>query len=790
MVKSNLLENKWSSKIMKLFLKTHLTTSIFAKLVLAMAVVSCVPTTTNLRSRSIAASNVTVATGQGYVLRDNPIILSSNPSLSPTANLNGYVSVANITTNAFLTGGSFCYGLEYCFEVRDVAGTTIPLQTQTGKWNFNTSSTEFLETNTYYHINKIFAQFFSDLDFAFGTAYNFSIPNYETSLPMAKIMGTSNYYLDMLTPLVAYANCSDIDNSYYSRAENSLCFGQISTDTSMKWAQDSTVIYHEVGHYIQHMLLNLRNNVGTKTVGMGNFNYDEVGAIGEGLSDYFSYYINQRAHFSEWAAGRTLASSRPLSEDDALHIPNLAKEVDKRLSYPDYLTYNPNYHTVPVEDVHYAGMIISHYLVALTEDLVDKCSFSKRDAQTQVASLLSNTLAELGDLSTIGTTSATNTSGTVGKVNLNTTHASDWIMKNNPINYRSFSQTFAKYLLHTLGNSSLNLCNGGIYSRDYIESLLDNYGLLLFRTYNENKNFANPLISGKTNTEVAPANRNKSVLISKDQIILDPTSGASSAYIIDDRDKISSGYASMLSAGSVVALAPNTSTSFGYNNGNGRVSPGEVVGLALNLYNNSNSTMGGVQVLASDWKTLSSSGKPCIYDSTMSNDSSWTTASEGGESCSTVTGADADFAPFCIMQYNGPTATTWVSQSSFRNKIALDKSLCLDPSTEKDCFIRTIKGADSAYFSKIDPKKNWFQTMQNPNESSSAYSLSWGNLILLEVSKQVPPGTTVDCRFRVRFTNCEDCYHDSSRSNYDFLDTDYNGPKPFKIIHLQMKIVD
>lgn len=72
----------------------------------------------------------------------------------------------------------------------------------------------------------------------------------------------------------------------------------------------------------------------------------------------------------------------------------------------------------------------------------------------------------------------------------------------------------------------------------------------------------------------------------------------------------------------------------------------------------------------------------------------------------------------------------------------------------------------------------------------TAYSLDWGNVLLFEVSKSIPPGTTVNCRMRVRFTNCEDCFHDSSRSNNDFYDVDYNGPKPYKIIHLQIPITD
>jgi hypothetical protein len=366
------------------------------------------------------------------------------------------------------------------------------------------------------------------------------------------------------------------------------------------------------------------------------------------------------------------------------------------------------------------------------------------------------------------------------------------VTKVNPINYRSFSQTLAKFLYKSIGNSSLNRCNYTVYTKDNIESLFDQYGLLLFRTYNENRNSADPSTAALNNTAVTSTNRNKSVLVAKDLIKLDPTTNASTAYIIDKQATIAAGISALQASGSIGSLSPQTPSDLGFNNGNGKVSPGEVVAIALNLYNNSNSTMGDVQVLASDWKNLGATGKPCIYPSTMANDSDWTTTAEGGEVCSasTVSATTSDdFQPICVIQYNGTSSTSWVSQHSYRSKIALDSSLCLNSSDDRDCFIRAIKGADQANYSKLDPKKNWFSTMQDPN-SSTAYSLGWGNITMFEVSKHIPPGTVVDCRFRVRFTNCDDCYHDSSRNYYDYTDKDYNGPKPYKIIHLKMTIID
>ena len=783
------------------------TITLFSLLSLALS--SCVPSVgSNLRSRSTSGitSTANVGVTQGLILADNPIILSKDANLSDTADLNKLLSVAFITGSTFLNQ---CYGTSanYCFTVLDVKTSPTSLQTSNGKWAYNANSTEFLQTNTFFHLNKIFQMFYNNVSSSLTTrAYNGTIPYYDTALPapsMQPLTGNVN----------AIANCDVANNAYFSRSDSSLCFGYVTTPSNtVKWAQDSTVIYHETGHFLQSLQLNLRNTTAGPTSGMGNFYYDEAGAIGEGLSDFYSFYVNGRPHFAEWAAGRFLSASRPMTESDSLHAPGISTDPDQRLSYPQYLNYNPYSPTIPVEDIHYSGMTISHYLVALTQDLQDKCVMSKREASDLVIHLVTETLAELGDLQSNGTHSVT----THNKVNLNQSFSYDWFSKVNPINYRSFSQTFAKNLLINLGTpasgTTLLRCNGSYYQKDQIESLLDQYGLLLFRTYNENRNLSDGVT--KVNTTVTATNRKKSVLISKNLLILDPTTNASSAFVIDDKAKIQSGITALQSAGLIGSLSAQTPSDLGFNNGNSKVSPGEVVAIALNLYNNSNSTMGGIQVLANDWNHADSTGKPYLFPTTYSNDQ-WPLLSEGatafnpstmsiGATATTISGTSPilqDFAPVCFMQSTENNATKWVSQRDFQTKMALDSSFCLDPTNTKDCFIRFIKGADQAHYSKLNPKSTWAQTMAD--DTGKSPSLDWGNVMLLEVSKQIPPGTIVDCRLRLRFSNCEDCYHkqstdatktnfssDSHLEGYDFTDTDYNGPRPFKIIHLQIPITD
>lgn len=764
--------------------KIQATTIALVTLVLS----SCVPNAGNsLRSRdssNIVNGSTTVGVGQGRILTDNPIIITKNYALSDSFDLNKILSTATITNDSFLKGNTSCFGLEYCFEVRKDKDSPSALQTSDGKWSFNANTSEFLETNTFYHLNKISDLFYSNLAQSFSLAYDpFSFTQYDTALPLG-LMAGPNVFKASSTPLIAYADCNS-DNAYFERTTQTLCLGYIAGHDKVKWAQDSSAIYHETGHFFQKVQLNFRNYLGLEKVDMGNGFYDEAGSIGEGLSDFYSYYVNGRTHFSEWGAGRFYNASRPISEADALHTSGISTDPDQRLSYPQYVSYNPNSPSIPVVDIHYSGMIISHYLVALTEDLISKCSMSKRGATDSVVHLINESLAELGDLTTKGTEK--NLTG-LSKINLNSSKSFEWFSKVNPLNFRSFMQTMAKNLLINLGDSNLGRCGGSIYTRDQIESLIDQYGLLLFRTYNENRNLSNPGVV--SNTPVNAVNRKKSVMVSKNLLILDPTLNSSAAYVVDNRAQILASITALQSSGLMTeSLSSITEADLGFNNNNGRVSPGEVVAIAVNLFNNSNSAMGGVQILANDWNHADATGKPCQFGTTMSNDQ-WPLTSEGGAPCTTIAASAAtDYAPVCFMQSNETTATKWVSQKEFKTKMALDGTSCLNPANENDCFIRAIKGADQAIFSKLNPKSTWAQTL-TPASGGPAPKFDLGNTIMFEVSKHIPPGTIIDCRLRLRFTNCDDCYHDSTRSNYDYTDTDYNGPRPFKIIHLQIPVTD
>lgn len=733
-------------------------------------------------SEGASVSNSNLATGYGRILEDNPIILTDNKNLTADVNLNKLLSKKQyfITTDQFLNGS--CPNVSNCYSVKQDQ-TSLPLQNVTSKWGYEASSLEFIEVNTFAHIKLITDKFQAHLG-KWSTAAD-SVIDYSFSTPTSFNLSTTMANWKGGNGLVAYSNCDVFDNAFYSPGTFTLCFGTDSVSSKVKFAQDSTVVYHEVGHTFQDIMINLRNVAAgiTPKSTLGNLFYDEAGSIGEGVSDYFSYYMNKRTHFGEWALGRFNKQGRPMREDDDLHAPGISLDNNERLSYPQYLNYDPNFPTIPYEDIHYAGQIISHFLVALSDDLVSVCKFSHEKAVEHVAFFLTETLAYKGDLTTRGKNGSA-----IGRVNLNTTFATEWLKKSNPLNFRSFAQIMASNMRDYLSDPNMSVCNGGVYPQDRIEQLFDLYGLLLFEKYNEDGSL------GTTSTSVSSLNRKKSVLINKSLLKLDPRTGASKAFIFDDRASMIAALRSLQANGQAPDISDQIEDDLPYNNGNAQISPGEFVGLSLNMFNDSNSDMAGIEILANDWDHVSSENDlnraPC-----NNLGDGWPSTSEGAApstgDCATVTdnnGLDGDVVgPACFMQYADETSTRWVSQDEYRSLRGDEPNICLGGSTStKDCYFRVVSGADHAIFSKIAPKKTWAETL---TADGVVPVFNYSNILFFEVSEWIPPGTSFRCRFRARFTNCKDCWHDSTTGD-DYLDKDYSGAAPYKIIPFEFTVIN
>ena len=169
----------------------HLALQKFLTLLLVTGItVSCLPSAnTNIRGRvnaNVTGGSSSVGVGQGRVLKDNPVALSHKSSLPLNYDLNKLLGAAvSITNNPFLQGNENCEGLDYCFEIRDSRMSVSSLQTTDGKWGFNASSDEFLQVNTFYHMNKIFDQFFSNINLSLDSAYDPFTKQayYDTAIP-------------------------------------------------------------------------------------------------------------------------------------------------------------------------------------------------------------------------------------------------------------------------------------------------------------------------------------------------------------------------------------------------------------------------------------------------------------------------------------------------------------------------------------------------------------------------------------------------------------------------------
>jgi hypothetical protein len=702
-----------------------------------------------------------------------------------------------------------------------------PLTATNQKWAYPPNSREFLEVHSFAHSQKIIT-LFQDMLYEFYKKGNplgaSGGSTYQTSLPAA-LYSKKAHVNDL--QLQIFSSCLEANTAYYVPAYNYLCLGTEPTLKNFGFAQDPDVIYHELGHSFVQISINLRNRSSSTSYAsladLGYVTYDEAGALNEGIADYFSYVGGGgKTHFAEWGVGRFFKASRPLIETDPIHAPGISRDDDARLSYPYYLSYDPNFPNESLEDIHYAGQILSHFYVALTEELQTYCRYDLTTAMKVVLQATVETLSELGDLTSRGSAYPPNVPVGVGihdRINFTETNtlgaliSNDWIRTVNPITFRSYFQTFSRFMyLYFWSASPILTCTGNGYTKNYYEKLLDKYGLLLFKTYNNN---LNGIKSGHLGTlvQVNPANRLRTNLIKKKYLREHIDETKPKAIIFDEQVTIRDFLAALKEQGRVLPHDVGTNDTLPFNNNNGRISPGELIGLSLNLYNHSNSLMGGIQVLGNDWdhgRLESGYLKPCnnFQDKfpASTNDGA---ASSGSSStvgdCEYITrtngSATEPLMPICFVQMNGETETKWVSQEYYRKVVMklpdhqclIDRSL--SNGSHHDCLIRVIPGADTAYYSKMAPHKTWAETYATADKAPTFNS---NHLILLEVNKKVPPGTSFNCRFRARFTNCDDCWSDptlnvsGNTSEYqdDFLDYEYAGATPFQIFNLQFSVID
>lgn len=758
----------------------------------------------------------TLNAGNGRVLTDTPIALLGR-DISPPVDRTAFMT----SSQQFITSKTrLQYDCELpspfngtvistCMETKQTQVSNFTSK-QGGTWGYHPNSAEFLEIQAFYHSKISIEDFFGRL--VNSKTLSGNAGDVKSSIPSTYLSATPNFWYssaDADTPkLKVYSHCSrSVGKPAFYSATFEVCLGNADNlgFPSFNYSEDPTIIQHEMGHVFSQTIFNSRNiaSAGLSTdrrVNFGGDLYSELDVISEGFSDWYSHIMTGRDALFEWV-GKLVPVKRPVTESSNLHPSTVGTDASSRLKYPDFLTFNVHDQNsiTQDEDPHLGGQIISHFLVTMQRELKSVCSLTTTDANNALFIVLQETISEMGDLTSDGfDASASDT------VNLIQDVSEVWVEKNNPPNIRSFAQKFGKHFLRIVNGTSV--CNNIIFGQDRLEQVLDSHGLLLFKTYNTD---GNGTTSGHAAapTTVTSLNRVNSVLLPKASLRIDGRSGQPTHYILDDRTTVANLITDFVASGKTLESElgnPNLVNAVN-NNGNNKVSPGEVIGVALNLYNNSNVTMGGVQVLANDWdhvKVDSSETKLC-----NNFEDGFPLSSEGAASADAATPADGDcgfitrengakvtevnetVAPICFVHKIGTTETSWVSQSEFADFRGFAPSQCLMGSANPDeCFFRAIPGGDNAWFSKIDPNKNWAETFDPAGAASPTFQSN--NVIFFEVNKNTPPGTLINCRFRARFTNCDDCWHDSTNSDDDYLDFEYAGGTPYRIFNIQFQVLD
>ncbi len=766
--------------------------------------------------------------GFGRPITDNPNDINS--SATPPINDRSLIAQtpvfitneSRLQYDCTLTDTPLASTIDNCMETKQTAlsSYTSPIY---GTWGYSPGTNEFREISTFVIARNSIDRYLEQLSLS-RTNSTLSL-DATPSIPDSYISVTPNFWFSSQTisdaKLKVYSHCTrDAKPAFYS-ASYEVCLGnadniKVNNETPFayfNYSEDTTIVHHEMGHVFSFNLFNARNIQAAPTLGTdrrvdfgGDF-YSEEDALSEGFSDWYAYLISGKTTIFDWIGKILPQVRRPVSEASGLHPSYVAEDESSRVRYPEFLSFDTSDTSTAVEDSHFGGQILSHFLTHLEKEMVTTCELSNRAARDAIFHLVQETLAELGDLTSKGRGDAF---GTVGAgddtVNMTEQVSEEWVQKNRPVNFRSFAQTFAKHFIRIIPGNGAALCNGNNFTADALESILDQHGLLLFKTYNDDGNNA---VNGHAgNTPVTSLNRVYSALLPKSALEIDTRAGQPSTgyYILDNSTALTEILNELVSAGKTLEteLGNPALVNVGNSNGNARVTPGEIIGIALNLFNDSNITMGGVQILANAWDHVKVDGgetKMCNtfedgFPNTSQNGIGINNAGpvEGDclyvtrENGQKITEVNETIAPVCFIRKPG-VQTTWVSQSEYRDFVGITDSECLMGGDDPDqCFFRPIPGADVAWYSKIDANKNYPETFDPDGAASPTFNA--GNVLLFEVSEKLPPGSIINCRLRARFTNCEDCWHDEDNGDDDYLDYEFAGYKPFRIFNIQFTVLD
>ncbi|MBS1963026.1 MAG: hypothetical protein JST04_12475 [Bdellovibrionales bacterium] len=234
---------------------------------------------------SVSSSVIAGSTGSGKVFKLDPLVASGNASLSP-----GSSTLGNYTTTVTLPN-LLGYGTlkgTYVDVITDACGESYGAYSTTNDFRYEHGDGRFAEVMNYHYGN----QFRSDL--------------------------ASSSALYPSGSFLMIANCDVDDNAFYSQGTDSsgnlvdfVCMGRSTKypDTT-SFSEDGEVMMHELQHGTTGHAYSSVNDFNV-------FDFDEAGAINEGLSDFIGLIQGdsevvspfKNFEFSRWALGLLFDSS-------------------------------------------------------------------------------------------------------------------------------------------------------------------------------------------------------------------------------------------------------------------------------------------------------------------------------------------------------------------------------------------------------------------------------------------------------------------------------------------------
>lgn len=251
--------------------------------------------------------------GQGLVFTPDPISSSGNPNLLPTSSsLDQYRQLVPL---GHLSGYGVLHG-KYVQSLNILScGGWFSAFSKNNDFSYSSSNIRFQETMAYYY----------------GDTYRTFLDNAG--------------YLQYSKPAYLFPHCSLEDNSFFQRSwdekgvlEEYICLGDSLTTPGASYADDGTVIVHELQHGTT------ASNY-SPTQELGTLFFDEAGVLNEAISDFFSLIFTNHlvpsnspldlAEFSRWALGSF--SSKQNNMRGGHSCPQYDSDAGKCGNFPQFI---------------------------------------------------------------------------------------------------------------------------------------------------------------------------------------------------------------------------------------------------------------------------------------------------------------------------------------------------------------------------------------------------------------------------------------------------------------------